>query len=351
MSRILVLGAGMMGAAITVPAADNAHTIDLVGTPFDTAIIQSLKDTGWHAGLETQLSSQVEPFMAEDYSEGAAEPPDLVVIAVASGALSWGCQWVSERVLSPVPVVLVAKGVSTQNGGILPLSDYADGEFVAAGRKGFPVIAIAGPCIARDLANKHHTSVVLASRDIDAAKRTGALLSTNYYHMRPEPDVDGAEACAAFKNLYAIAIGWAAGTGSRRNAAGTVKATVNLKATLFAHALVEIGYLVEVLGGDGRTALGLAGAGDLHVTCEAGRNGRLGQHMGTGLTVRDVIAGPMAGETVEGVELARCIEPRIRAMLGDGRIDASRIPLLTAILREICGEPERHADLTAILGA
>lgn len=350
MARILVLGAGVMGAAITVPAAENAHAISLVGTPYDTSIIQSLKEHGWHPGLETQLSQQVDPVVFDAFAPDAAGPPDLVVVAVTSAALSWACRWVSEAYSEPVPVVLVAKGVSADDNGIVPISDFATAELARARGTHYPVVAIAGPCIARDLANKHHTSVVLASRDIGVAGRATELLGTDYYHLHAEPDVDGVEFCAAFKNLYAIAVGWAAGTGARRSAAAGGVPTVNLKATLFARALLEMGYLVEVFGGDDKTALGLAGAGDLYVTCEAGRNGRLGRHMGTGLAFKDVIAGPMRGETIEGVDLARCIAPHVSSMVADGRIDPARVPLLIAILGEICGEPVEHFDFAAILG-
>lgn len=350
MSRILVLGAGMMGAAITVPAAENAHSIELVGTEFDTDTIRSVEDTGWHPGLETQLAKHVEPFTLDSCGQNRTPDPDLVIIAVTSAALPWACQWVANTIPRPVPVVLVAKGVSVGVDGIVPLSDFAARELTLRSGSVYPVVAIAGPCIARDLANKHHTSVVLASRDLEAATVVKALLGTNYYHLQIEADVDGAEFCAAFKNLYAIAVGWAAGTGARGSTSIGGVPTVNLKATLFAQALLEMGYLVEVFGGVDKTALGPAGAGDLYVTCDAGRNGRLGRHLGSGLSFREVVEGPMLGETVEGADLARLVEPRIAAMITSGTIEAGRVPLLLAILREICVGPHKQFDFAAILG-
>lgn len=350
MSRILVLGAGMMGAAITVPAADNAHSIELVGTEFDADTIRSVRDTGWHPGLETQLATHVEPFDLDSCGQNRTPDPDLVIIAVTSAALPWACQWVANTVTRPVPVVLVAKGVSVGDDGIMPLSDFAAAELAARSGRHYPVVAIAGPCIARDLANKHHTSVVLPSRDLRAATEVKALLGTDYYHLQIEADVDGAEFCAAFKNLYAIAVGWAAGTGARGSTSIGGVPTVNLKATLFAQALLEMGYLVEVFGGVDKTALGPAGAGDLYVTCDAGRNGRLGRHLGSGLSFREVVEGPMRGETVEGADLAKLVEPRIAAMIASGAIDAARVPLLLAILREICEGPHKQFDFAAILG-
>lgn len=350
MSRILVLGAGMMGAAITVPAADNGHGITLVGTPYDDPVIRSIADTGWHPGLETQLSERVHavPFEA---GKAAVEPPvDLVVAAVASGALSWACRWIAATSSLAVPVVIVAKGVSTELDGIVPLSDFAEATLRQHAQHTCPVVAVAGPCIARDLANKHHTSVVLASRDPAAAETARALLATDYYHLQTETDVDGAEFCAAFKNLYAIAVGWGAGTGARRTASPAEGATVNLKATLFAQALLEMGYLVEVFGGVDKTALGPAGAGDLYVTCEAGRNGRLGRYMGSGLSFSDAMAGPMRGVTVEGAELAHRVEPILRARVENGSLDGTRIPFLMAILHEICVGRQDNVGIGDILG-
>lgn len=349
MSRILVLGAGMMGAAITVPAADNAHSIALVGTPYDTGTIRSVRGSGWHPGLETQLSERVEPFECETVPDDLGSDADLVVAAVTSAGLNWACDWIVSNCPQPVPVVMVAKGVSVSDGRILPLSDHAAALLRDAGGIGHPVVAIAGPCIARDLANKHHTSVILASRDLAAAEAALSALATPYYHLAIEPDVDGAEFCAAFKNLYAIAVGWAAGTGAR-GATGGGAPTVNLKATLFAQALLEMGYLVEVFGGVDKTALGPAGAGDLYVTCEAGRNGRLGRHMGTGLPFADVVDGPMRGETVEGAELAHRVAPPIHGLIEAGRIEAQRVPLLLGILGEICSGPRSGIGLADILG-
>lgn len=353
MARILVLGAGMMGAAITVPAADNAHRVSLVGTPRDSAIIAGLRQSRPHPGLDIRLSDKVEPFLLDDFAAGGVaagrEPPDLIIIAVSSAALSWACDWVGRRFPRPVPVMLVAKGVSTETDAIVPLSDYAVAELARSGEHS-AVVSVAGPCIAQDLANRHHTSVVLASRDIMAAEESRALLATDYYHLQTEPDVIGAEICAGFKNLYAIAIGWGAGAGARQSAGTGGVPTVNLKATLFAQALLEIGYLVEVFGGNDKTALGPAGAGDLYVTCEAGRNGRLGRHMGTGLTIHQVLEGPMKGETVEGLELANRVEPHVETLLSDGLIAADRIPLLMAILQEICGAPTETFDFARILG-
>lgn len=278
----------------------------------------------------------------------------MVIAAVTSAALPWACDWITRTFPEPVPVVLVAKGVSMQDGeqgaGIVPLSDFAAAQLKRNSGRDYPVVAIAGPCIARDLANKHHTSVVLASRDIGAANRVKSLLGTNYYHLQIEADVDGAEFCAAFKNLYAIAVGWGAGTGARGSATTGGVPTVNLKATLFAQALLEMGYLVEVFGGDDKTALGPAGAGDLYVTCEAGRNGRLGRHMGSGLSFEDVVAGPMKGETVEGAELARLVRPHIRTMIEAGTVAAGRIPFLMAVLEEICTGPRATFDFAEILG-
>ncbi|MEM1046687.1 MAG: glycerol-3-phosphate dehydrogenase [Pseudomonadota bacterium] len=350
MSRILVLGAGMMGAAITVPAAENAHSIALVGTPYDTGTIRSVLASGWHPGLETQLSERVEPFECETVPHGLGAGADLVVAAVTSAGLAWACDWIVSHCPQPVPVILVAKGVSVSDGRIVPLSDHAGTLLKDAGGTGHPVVAIAGPCIARDLANKHHTSVILASRDLASAEATRSALATPYYHLGIEPDVDGAEFCAAFKNLYAIAIGWAAGTGARGATGAGGAPTVNLKATLFAQALLEMGYLVEVFGGVDKTALGPAGAGDLYVTCEAGRNGRLGRHMGSGLSFADVVEGPMRGETVEGAELAHRVAPLIRGLIEDGRIEAARVPLLSCILGEICSGPRRDIGLAEILG-
>ena len=109
----------------------------------------------------------------------------------------------------------------------------------------------------------------------------------------------------------------------------------NAESALFLQAVHELGYIAETLGGRHDTALGLAGAGDLYVTCRAGRNSRMGRLFGLGLTFREA-RSEMATDTVEGADLALSVGPTLRAMIDRGSLESARLPLARAILAVIC---------------
>ena len=110
----------------------------------------------------------------------------------------------------------------------------------------------------------------------------------------------------------------------------------NLAAGLFTQALAEIQYFVDLLGGQSDSVLGLAGAGDLYVTCQAGRNGRMGKLLGVGMLYRDAKSNHMADDTVEGAELAVVIGAAVRQLVASAKIDGNAVPLAVKIIEAIC---------------
>jgi glycerol-3-phosphate dehydrogenase (NAD(P)+) len=82
----------------------------------------------------------------------------------------------------------------------------------------------------------------------------------------------------------------------------------------------------------------MPGAGDLYVTCQAGRNSRLGQHLGRGLSYREVKAGPMKNDTVEGAELGIMVASSLKAMMDKGKLDRAALPLTNALLATLIEE-------------
>ena len=142
----------------------------------------------------------------------------------------------------------------------------------------------------------------------------------------------GVEVCAAFKNFYALAVGAATGRLETEGRASNGAAMHNVGAGLFAQAIAEMAALVEGLGGDPRTAAGLAGAGDLYVTCMAGRNSRMGRLLGLGRRYSEAKAEDMPDDTVEGAELALALGPTLMRMIDSGRLPGPRLPLMGAVL-------------------
>ncbi|MFO1120697.1 MAG: hypothetical protein U1F47_00005, partial [Hyphomicrobiales bacterium] len=207
-------------------------------------------------------------------------------------------------------------------------------------RRGFDltVAAIGGPCIAGELAVRRHTGTVITSRDPQFAQALCAMLETDYYHPRPSGDLIGVEVCAAFKNFFAIAVGWAAGHLETLPATENRAFNHNAAAIIFDQAIRELMALTLALGGTAESVWGMPGAGDLYVTCQAGRNSRLGNNLGRGLTYGQTRAGPMKGDTIEGAELGVTVAASLRAMMAEGRLDPAQMPLTRALLEALTGD-------------
>jgi len=95
-------------------------------------------------------------------------------------------------------------------------------------------------------------------------------------------------------------------------------------------------YLVAGMGGKAESVYGLAGSGDLYVTCQAGRNSRMGRLLGSGLRYAQARAERIPHDTVEGAELARAIGPLLETQLESGALDRAKLPLAAAVIDAVC---------------
>jgi glycerol-3-phosphate dehydrogenase (NAD(P)+) len=235
---------------------------------------------------------------------GILLPDDLVVssdLATAvGGAELVVCVVPSEwsraiyRELHPVappeaPLVSATKGLETET--LLRMSEVAAGE--APGR---PLAVLSGPSFALEVARELPTAVVAASTDRALAESVQQALSTRAFRVYRSDDVVGVELGGALKNVIAIAAGIVDGLGYGHN---TVAALVT-------RGLAEITRLAVALGGRGDTLAGLAGLGDLVLTCTGGlsRNRQVGRALGEGRSLQEATRGLLA----EGVRttLAAC---------------------------------------------
>ena len=173
-----------------------------------------------------------------------------------------------------------------------------------------------GPCLAKELARKNQTSVIVANKNINLAKKIGKMISTKYYIIEFSKDIIGIEVCSAIKNIYSMIIG-----------AGQ---SLNASSNLFQKSVIEMGYLIKYFKGKEETTLGLAGIGDLYVSAAGGRNSKMGSYLGRGFTFKTAKKKFMPNDTVEGEQLAREIAPYILK-----KIDKKRIPLMNNLLRTI----------------
>ncbi len=323
MTKITVLGAGVMGTAFCVPLVDNGHDVHLVGTHLDQDIITTIQAGKPHPRLGVHIPN-LSLYQHEDLAE-ALRGADLLVLGVSSAGIGWATEQLAAHLTQALPIAALTKGLSADL-QVLP-KVLKDG-LPASYRDQVQLLAITGPCIAGELAVRRDSSVILAGDDLATVSKVRGWLETNYYHVWPSYDLVGCEACAALKNLYALVIGTAKGKLEQVGEAGNGALMHNLASSMFAQALAEMRVLISYMGGDAVSVDGLPGAGDLYVTCQAGRNGRMGRLLGLGLPFSRAKAEQMAEDTVEGAELAKTIATEVLAACEQGKLDAGKLPLL-----------------------
>jgi glycerol-3-phosphate dehydrogenase (NAD(P)+) len=332
MSVITILGAGVMGSAMCLPAHDRGHEVRLVGTHLDAAIVASVKAEGRHPKLNVTLPSGIKAFAHDDFAKALGDDTDLIVLGVGSAGVAWAIVRLCTSLKRPVPLLMITKGMHPLADSLAALPDHLRDEMARRAGHKLDVAAIGGPCIAGELAVRRQTGTVIVSRDLAFAGRLCAMLETDYYHPRPSGDVIGVEVCAAFKNFFAIAVGWAAGRREALPETENRALNHNAAAVIYDQAIRELMILSRALGGEDQSVWGMPGAGDLYVTCQAGRNSRLGNNLGRGLTYRQTVEGPMKGDTIEGAELGRAVAPSLNAMMDAGKLDRAALPLTSALL-------------------
>jgi glycerol-3-phosphate dehydrogenase len=337
MAVITILGAGVMGSAMVLPACDKGHEVRLVGTHLDQAIIDSVTKTGRHPRLNVKLPDGVAAFPHGDFAKALDADTDLIILGVSSAGVGWAIDRLCQTLTKPIPVMMITKGLMPTDDAILPLPDFVQGEVKRHKGLMLDLAAVGGPCIAGELAVRRQTGVVVTSRTAGLAQKLCEMLATDYYHPRVSEDMEGVELCAAFKNFFAISVGWA--QGQLETAAKTENNALNFNAAsvLFDQAIAEMMVLARSLGGKDRSVWGMPGAGDLYVTCQAGRNSRLGRHLGLGLSYAEVKSGPMKDDTIEGAELGITLAPTLTRLMAAGRLDAQSLPVTQVLLKALTG--------------
>jgi glycerol-3-phosphate dehydrogenase (NAD(P)+) len=331
MARVAILGAGFMGSALTVPAADNGHAVALWGTHLDGRLVAAVREGAAHPKLGLRLPAAVTAF-AHDELAAALDGADLVISAVTSDGAVPVLRRAARHLPRGVPVLTASKGLARSRGRIVTLSR------AIREATGLGVVTVGGPSKALELARRVPTAVVYAA---PAAAPRGALrraLETPYYLVSESRDQVGLELCSALKNAYAIGVGLCDGLV----AAGRAEAMYNTKSALYTQALREMARLARAAGARPETVTGLGGAGDLHVTGMAGRNRVFGELRGAGTPTAEVVARLRArDELTEGYAAIRW------AWRYAGARDVAGLPLLRALYRIVYQGRDVERELRA----
>ncbi len=332
MATVTIVGAGMMGSATAWPLSDNGHTVRLVGTHLDGAIVESCATRRFHPTLKRELPAGVQVFGVEGVAQ-ALSGAEIVVSGVNSNGVRWLGETVGPWLRPGQLLVAVTKGLEADEQGLLRiLPDVLRGTLPDAIRDEVRLAAIGGPCIAGELAGRRPSCVVFGCRDADAVARLAAAFRTPYYHVWTTTDLVGLEYCAALKNAYTLGVGLALGLLEKAGGADAAGAHMhNLAAALFGEACTEIARMLEVVGGTGRFAYGLPGAGDMYVTSVGGRTIRCVTLLGKGHSMAEV-REIMAGLTLEGAEIVRVMSRGLPRLVREGRLEPDELPMLRALV-------------------
>ncbi|HJU36693.1 MAG TPA: NAD(P)H-dependent glycerol-3-phosphate dehydrogenase [Gaiellaceae bacterium] len=272
--KFLVVGAGSWGTAFTRVLLERGHDVVLACRSREQA--------------EAIASSGRNPRYLPGVDLGAAEavaladaPGDVDVVAAAVPSRAFAS--VVEALPGGAPVLSLVKGLDPETGE--RLSTRVGDRSVAV---------LSGPNIAEEIAAGLPTAAVIASEDGFLAGQLQHAVNSNVFRAYVNPDLVGVELCAAAKNVIALAAGGVDGLGLGDNA----------KASLIARGLAEMTRLGEAAGARPETFAGLAGIGDLVVSCSSSktRNRHAGELIARGLTPEQAIAE--IGQTVEGLTTA-----------------------------------------------
>ena len=331
MANILILGAGSMGTAFSFPCSDNGHLVSIVGTHLENDFIDKINSTKKHPALDCEVEKNVKFLKFEKLKEELNKKIDLIVVAVVSKGIEWASNEISKVLKSNVPILILTKGLAINNNNYEVLAHKMERLFKQNGVKEINISAAGGPCLAKNLANKAHTSVVFANKDIKIAEKISKLVSTDYYHVSISDDVVGVEVCAAIKNIFSMAVG--ASQGLCDASKEKEKNYLNTAAALIQESIYEMITFVENLKGKKETVIGLAGIGDLYVSADGGRNSKMGEYLGQGMTFQEAKKTKMPNITVEGADLALEIGPKIK-----NDFDNKTLPLMISMIDTICEE-------------
>ena len=219
MAKIIIIGAGAMGTAFAYPCSDNKHEVNIIGTHLENKSIDELNKNHFHKGLNLEIIDPIKFFKYDLINNVFNNKPDLVVIGVSSKGIDWVAEElkkVSENNKLP-NLLILTKGLSVNGKKYELLVDKLERLLSEKGIKNINISAVGGPCLASGLANRVHSSVVIANKNLDTAKFLSKMLSTEYYHVSASSDIIGVEVCAAIKNIYSMIIGAASGINKTKN--------------------------------------------------------------------------------------------------------------------------------------
>lgn len=311
-AQVAIVGAGSWGTALAQLAATAGNDVRLWARKEEVARGINADHVNPRYLADARLSERIEASTDIAHVVGGA---DAVVIVTPSSVMRETARAIAAHVGAKTPVALAAKGVEAET-GMLPVEVF-DEVLGGLGR----LAALTGPNHAEEVVRGVPSGTVVSSYVPRTARFFQSLLSTESFRIYVGNDVVGAEVCAAYKNVIAIAVGASYGLGMGDNTA----------ALLMTRGLAEMSRLVAACGGNAMTCMGLAGMGDLEVTCMSphSRNRTFGYELAQGVTLdayrartHMVVEGALACRTLHDLALAHDVDlplaRTVRAIVWEG---------------------------------
>lgn len=292
-----VIGAGNWGTALANLLAKKGLTVRLWA--FEPEVAEGINTR--HDNPRYLRGVELHPALraTTDLADAVAGAEYVVSVSPAQHVRA-----VLSRVAPDIPpdclVVSASKGI--EKGTLKTMAEVI--EDVLPHRIAYRTGFLSGPSFALEVAREQPTAVTVASREGDAAMRVQRLFQTRYFRVYTTNDVTGVELGGALKNVIAVAAGMAAGLGLGHNAI----------AALITRGLAEMGRLAEAMRAERQTLAGLAGMGDLILTCtgDLSRNRYVGVELGKGRTLNEILSGmDMVAEGVDTARAAHALAQRV----------------------------------------
>ena len=283
--RVGVIGAGSWGTALAIIAGRSGHDVKLWSR--SALVVDSInRDHTNPCYLKaTRISDNVQ---ALEGIREVAEAAELLILAAPSHATRELVSQVSAVLRPEMIIVSAAKGIEIETGK--RISEIVEEVVAEAARPRF--VCLSGPSFAKEVVENHPTAVVAAGADDEATRAIQSALSVQNFRIYTNNDLVGAELAGSLKNVIAIAAGMVSGLGFGSNSL----------AALITRGLAEITRLAVNQGARVETMIGLAGVGDLVLTCTGSlsRNRFVGEELGKGRTLEDIQSE--MSEVAEGVK-------------------------------------------------
>ena len=309
--KVVVVGGGSWGTAFARLLADRGHEVTLACRDPEQA--RAMVEQGRNPRYLSNVS--LRGIAGTTIDEAPLEAADLAVLALPSCAFGG----VVRSLAGSGAVLSLTKGL-----------DPETGDRLSTLVRGRPVAVLSGPNMAEEVAEGLPSAAVIASEDAELARRLQEAINSLIFRVYVNADLVGVELCAAAKNVIALAAGGVDGLGLGDNA----------KAALITRGLVEMARLGEACGGRPETFSGLAGMGDLVVTCWSrhGRNRQAGELIARGASPERAAAE--IGQVVEGLTTAPVLRDLSRRL-------GIELPITEGVCRILGGED--LSDLVASL--